>query len=71
MIYTLERRTESGSGTAESHYEVRSYTHRTKIGILANGKTLKKGTLEQCRRFCTLKGIDCEESFKPVRKRGR
>ena len=47
MIYTLEKRHEFGSGTMTTHYEVRSYTHRTPIGVLANGTTLKFGTKAQ------------------------
>lgn len=43
MIYTLEKRHEFGSGTMSTHYEVRSYSHKTPIGVYANGKTLKKG----------------------------
>lgn len=44
MIYKLEKRTEFENGIPHTHYEVRSYTHVTHIGVLANGKTLKKGT---------------------------
>ena len=42
MIYTLEKRHEFGNGTMTTHWEVISYTHRTAIGVLMNGKTLKK-----------------------------
>lgn len=57
MIYALERRHECGGGTIQSHWEVRSYTHRTPIGCLMNGKTLKKGTKSQCEKYCRAKGI--------------
>ena len=57
MIYTIEKRHEFGSGTMSTHYEVRSYTHITPIGIYANGKTLKSGTRKQCEKFCRLKEI--------------
>lgn len=57
MIYTLEKRHEFDGGTMYTHYEVRSYTHRTPIGVLANGKTLKKGTKTQCEKYIRTKGI--------------
>jgi hypothetical protein len=62
MIYTIEKRHEFGGGTMSTHYEVRSYTHRTPIGVLADGKTLKSGTKAQCEKYIRLKGIqvDCE-----------
>lgn len=60
MIYTIEKRHEFGGGTMETHWEVRSYTHVTPIGIYAGGKTLKSGTKQQCGKFCRIKGIAAE-----------
>lgn len=60
MIYTIEKRHEFGGGTMETHWEVRSYTHVTPIGIYAGGKTLKSGTKQQCEKFCRIKGITAE-----------
>lgn len=60
MIYTLEKRHEFGYGTMTTHWEVRSYTHKTSIGALANGKTLKKGTKAQCEKYCRTKNITVE-----------
>lgn len=57
MIYTIEKRHSFGDGTMETYYEVREYTHRTPIGVLANGKTLKTGTKKQCEKYCRLKNI--------------
>lgn len=57
MIYTIEKRHEFGSGIMYTHYEVISYTHITPIGIYAGAKTLKKGTLAQCKKYCRNKGI--------------
>lgn len=57
MIYTLEKRHEFGRGTVETHWEVRSYTHISPIGVLMNGKTLKKGTKIQCEKYCRTKNI--------------
>lgn len=61
MINTLEKRHEFGRGTMETHWEVRSYTHRSRIGVLMNGKTLKKGTKIQCEKYCRTKNIILEE----------
>jgi len=61
MIYTLETRHEFGGGRMFTHYEVRSYTHISQIGVLMNGKTLKKGTKEQCKKYCRIKNIVAEE----------
>ena len=61
MIYTLEKRHEFGGGSVTTHWEVRAYTHRTPIGILANGKTLKTGTKAQCERFVRIKNVNVEE----------
>lgn len=61
MIYTLEKRHVFGGGTMETHYEVISYTHRTPIGVLANGKTLKQGTKAQCEKYCRTKNIKLTE----------
>lgn len=60
MIYTLEKRHEFSGGTMTTHWEVRSYTHRTPIGVLANGKTLKSGTKVQCEKYIRTKGIQAE-----------
>ena len=60
MIYTLEKRHEFGNGTMETHWEVRSYTHKSAIGVLMNGKTLKKGTKTQCEKYCRIKNIIVE-----------
>ena len=57
MIYKLEKRTEFENGIPHTHYEVRSYTHVTHIGVLANGKTLKKGTKKQCEKYIRLKNL--------------
>ena len=57
MIYTIEKRHEFGGGAMSTHYEVRSYTHITPIGVYAGGKTLKSGTRKQCEKFCRLKEI--------------
>ena len=40
MIHTIEKRNARCEGSMISWYEVREYTHRTPIGILANGKTI-------------------------------
>ncbi len=61
MIYTLEKRSVFGNGTMETHWEVRVYTHKTKIDILANGKTLKSGTKAQCEKYIRLKQIEIQE----------
>lgn len=60
MIYTLEKRHEFGGGTMTTHWEVRSYTHRTAIGILAGGQTLKAGTKRECEKYCRAKNILAE-----------
>lgn len=62
MIYTMEKRHEFGSGTMSTHYEVRSYTHITPIGIYAGGKTLKIGTKKQCEAYCRKTNIRLEEN---------
>lgn len=61
MIYTLEKRHTCGNGTMSTHWEVREYTHRTAIGILANGKTLKYGTKAQCEKFIRTKSLKIEK----------
>lgn len=61
MIYTMEKRHAFGGGAMETHWEVRAYTHRTPIGILANGKTLKAGTKAQCERYLRAKGFTVTE----------
>lgn len=60
MIYLLEKRHTFGGGLMSTHWEVNSYTHRTQIGILANGKNLKTGTKEQCERYIRLKKLEIE-----------
>ena len=57
MIYTIEKRHTFGGGTMATHFEVRSYTHITPIGVYAGGKTLKTGTKKQCEAFCRRKRI--------------
>ena len=42
MIYTIERRKISGSGTVETRYEIREYEKRTKQGYLCGGKTIRE-----------------------------
>ena len=56
MIYTLEKRHVFGGGEMVTHWEVRSYTHITPIGIYAGGKTLKQGTKKQCAAYCSRAG---------------
>ena len=63
MIYKIEKRCEFGGGSMTSHYEVISYTHRSNIGILMNGKTLKNGTKEQCQKYCGKYNIQIEEDI--------
>lgn len=60
MIYTLEKRHEFGYGSMFTHWEVRSYTHITPIGVYAGGKTLKKGTKKECEKYCRIKEITPE-----------
>lgn len=62
MIYLLEKRHEFGFGTMTTHWEVRSYTHKSAIGALVNGKTLKKGSLKECRNYCRRKNITIEDN---------
>ncbi len=60
MIYTIEKRKAFGEGSVISWYEVRQYTHRTPIGILANGETLAEfDTKREARAYC--KAHDIEE----------
>ena len=60
MIHTLEKRHEFDRGIMSTHWEVRSYTHKSPIGVLMNGKTLKKGSKAQCEKYLRLKGIAVE-----------
>lgn len=60
MIYTLEKRHEFGSGTMTTHWEVRSYSHITPIGIYADGKTLKRGSKRECDNYCKTQGLEVE-----------
>ena len=65
MIYTIERRHEFDYGTMETHYEVRQCTHRTHIGVLAGGKTLRKFKKKtDAQKYCAKKGIKVEETMK-------
>lgn len=58
MIYRIERRTVSGNGTAESHYELIKYERKTPIGVLVGGKTiLKKKKKSDVQKYCSIKGI--------------
>lgn len=61
MIYTLEKRHEFGGGLMFTHWEVRCYTYiSAHTGAYINGKTLKKGSKEQCEKYCRTKGIKAE-----------
>lgn len=61
MIYTIERRNARCEGSMVSWYEVRSYTHRTPIGVLANGETLAEfDTKRDARTYCEVNGIKAE-----------
>lgn len=60
MIYTLQKRHEFGYGTMTTHWEVMSYTHRTELGTLVNGKVLKKGTKKECEKYIARKCIEIE-----------
>lgn len=63
MVYTIERRSVFGGGTMESHYEVCQYTHRTPIGVLAGGKTLRKFKKKtDAQKYCVKRGIKVEET---------
>ena len=68
MIYTIEKRHSFGAGTMETHWEVRTYTHITPIGICANGKTLKVGTKSQCEAYCRRTDISILLAFWFLRK---
>lgn len=63
MIYTIEKRHEFDGASMFTHYEIRSYTHITPIGVYAGGKTLKSGTKQQCERYCRIKGITPERRW--------
>lgn len=61
MIYTLEKRHSFAGGQMFTNYEVIEYKGRIgAAGILTNGKTVKKGTLAQCEKYCRTKGITAE-----------
>ncbi len=61
MIYTIEKCHEFGGGTMSTHYEVRTYTHITPIGVYAGGKTLKKyKTLREVDKYLRATGIQAE-----------
>lgn len=56
MIYTIEKRSARCEGSLTSWYEVRKYSHKTSIGILANGKTIaefknKREAETYCKRI--------------------
>ncbi len=66
MIYTIERRYEfvNTAMAPERHYEVRSYTGRTPIGVLTGGKTLKKSrTMDGIEKYLRKTGIQAEKLF--------
>lgn len=46
-----------------THWEIRSYTHITPIGVYAGGKTLKSGTKQQCEKYCRIKDIVPERGW--------
>ena len=60
MIFKIEKRHEFEGSRMFTHWDVRSYTHVSPIGVLMNGKTLKKGTKTQCEKFCRTKNIIAE-----------
>ena len=61
MIYTIEKRNARCEGSMISWYEVRSYTHKTPIGVLANGYTIAKfKTKKEARAYCKTYGIEAE-----------
>ena len=63
MIYTIEKRHEFYGGLMSTHWEIRSYTHITPIGVYAGGKTLKSGTKQQCEKYCRSKDIVPERGW--------
>lgn len=61
MIYTIEKRSARCEGSLASWYEVREYTHRTPIGILANGKTIAEfKTKREARTYCKANDMKAE-----------
>ena len=61
MIHTIEKRCAFGYGSMTSWYEVIEYTHRTPIGILANGKTIAEfKTKKEARAYCKANDIKAE-----------
>lgn len=53
MIYTIVRRKARCCGSLVTYYEVRQYTHRSKIGCLMNGETLATAkTVKEARQYC-------------------
>ena len=61
MIYTIEKRSARCEGSLASWYEVREYTHRTPIGILANGKTIAEfKNKREARTYCKANDIKAE-----------
>lgn len=62
MIYTIEKRAEFDSVIMDTHYEVRQYERRTSIGVLVNGKTLKKCKSKiEALEYCGRRGIAIDE----------
>ena len=62
MIYIIEQRKARDAGSLVSWYEVRQYTHRTNIGVLANGETLAKvRTKKEAREWCKANGIEADK----------
>ena len=65
MIYTIEKRNARCEGSMVSWYEVRSYTHITPIGILANGETLTQTkTKKEAKEYCKEHSISVSERSK-------
>lgn len=62
MIYTIEKRHEFGYGSMETHYEVISHTHITKIGVYANPQTVERfKTKREARKYCADNNIEYTE----------
>lgn len=60
MIYTIERRVEFDGGTAETHYEVWKYDHKSKVtGALVGGQPIYNcKTKKEAKQFCTNNNIE-------------
>lgn len=62
MIYTIEKRHEFGYGSMETHYELISHTHITKIGVYANPQTVERfKTKKAAREYCKKNNIEYTE----------